>query len=181
VRSFQPSLNRDGGRHELPHIYDDILKTHTRPPSDPRPLNPNSPSNPRTLRGLRPRGRPPGTHNRQRILNFLAKRKTNPGNKPTPVASQPLQRGIPPGQKAQAHTQPALTGNNTPQMWPIFQARITVPQASSESGPRTTAASQPQPRSSPREDPCKTPMMTRSQARANKGLETPISITSPNS
>jgi hypothetical protein len=30
------------------------------PPSDPCPFNPNSPSNLRTLRCLRPRGRPPG-------------------------------------------------------------------------------------------------------------------------
>jgi hypothetical protein len=118
VCSLQPTLNRDGGRHELPHLYNDLLKTHIRPPSDPRPLNPGSPSNPRTLNGLRSRGQPPGTPNRQCILDFLARHPNNPQAMPIPTAPHllPCRRpGRSPKQKPQAQTQPVATGDLTSQ------------------------------------------------------------------
>ena len=52
IRALTPSLNRDLGRHDLPPIYDPIIKSTVKPPPRPRPHD----TSPRAQR--RQRGRP---------------------------------------------------------------------------------------------------------------------------
>ena len=55
IRAIDPSLNRNEGRHELPHCYDSIIKkTIKRPP----PPEPHDPSEPRLITEKRGPGRP---------------------------------------------------------------------------------------------------------------------------
>ena len=55
IRGLSPSLNRNEGRHTLPHCYDSLIKTFVRKPDSPCV---HSPSEPRLNTTRRGPGRP---------------------------------------------------------------------------------------------------------------------------
>ena len=59
IRAISPSLNRNEGRHDLPHCYDSLLRKAVRKPNPPTPHSPTEPLLNTEKRGPgRPRTRP---------------------------------------------------------------------------------------------------------------------------
>ena len=67
IRALDPSLNRNEGRHELPHCYDSIIKKTIKRPAPPVPHDPSEPKLNTEKRGPgRPRLRPTSTEDETR-------------------------------------------------------------------------------------------------------------------
>jgi hypothetical protein len=49
IRGLTPQLNRDSGRHPLPHHFDAILKEQTKPPPQPDPIVASIATDPKTI------------------------------------------------------------------------------------------------------------------------------------
>ena len=58
IRGLSPSLNRNEGRHHLPHCYDSLIKKTIKKPESPKT---HDPSEPRLNTTRRPPGRPRAT------------------------------------------------------------------------------------------------------------------------
>ena len=64
IRAIQPSLNRNEGRHELPHCYDTLIRNAIKKPDPPATHTPNEPRLQTERRAPgRPRTQPPGSDN----------------------------------------------------------------------------------------------------------------------
>ena len=62
IRGLSPSLNRNEGRHQLPHCYDSIIKGFTKKPDPPET---HSADEPRLNTTKRPPGRPRNQQNNE--------------------------------------------------------------------------------------------------------------------
>ena len=59
IRALSPSLNRNEGRHDLPHCYDSLIRAAIKTPEPPQPHQPNEPRLSTSKRAPgRPRVRP---------------------------------------------------------------------------------------------------------------------------
>ena len=79
IRAFDPSLNRNEGRHELPHCYDSIIKKYIKRPSPPVPHDPSEPRLITEKRGPgRPRLQPAITEEQTRPKSVINEEQTMP-------------------------------------------------------------------------------------------------------
>ena len=62
IRALSPSLNRNEGRHDLPHCYDSLLKETIK---RPKPPETHQTSEPRLCTAKRPPGRPRTAKNQE--------------------------------------------------------------------------------------------------------------------
>ncbi len=86
IRGLSPTLNRNDGRHTLPHCYDSIIKTMVKKPDSPTTHTPNETRLSTTRRGP---GRPRQNHNMQTTPKSMIDETT-----PKSVEAQTLPKTI---------------------------------------------------------------------------------------